>query len=116
MKTLTTNGYKEWDKETDQFDTTTKYQKRVDTLDQYEHYPLCYCNDKLFINVTYYDFLYNGTKSKSYTMSLTHENQDGDWCDLKIYGLTEEKITANLEKYERKLLDMWNLFYEGELK
>ena len=44
-------------------------------------------------------------------MSLVHENKSGDWADIRIYSLTEDKIVANLSKYEQQLLHMWNVFY-----
>lgn len=102
-------NYNCWKDEVNTFGKTYFYQKRVDTV--YQSYPLCNCNDKLFINIIHTDFVINDNPHISYEMSLCHENDVGEWCDLKIYSLTAEKIIGNLKMYETALLDMWNIFY-----
>ena len=111
---LEQQGYKLWKTETEQFIGVTKhYQRRVDTDDiEYEGYPLCACNDRLFINITHYDFTLNGVNHTSSIVQLVHENKDGEWCDLRVYSLSEQQIKDNLSKYEKKLLDMWEVFAE----
>ena len=111
---LEKHGYKLWKTETDQFTGVTKhYQRRIDTDDiEYKGYPLCACNDKLFINITHYDYTLNGVNRTSCTIELVHENKESEWCDLKVYSLSEEQIKDNLSKYEKKLLDMWKVFAE----
>lgn len=115
---LKTNGYKNWSTEETEFCVKESYQKRMDSLSDYEGlYPVCCLNDKLCINIKHHSYtLPNNPKPyDGYEMYLVHENQDGDWCDLKIYSLTEEKLKANLATYEKQLLDMWKVFY-GETK
>lgn len=115
---LKARGYKNWSNKEVQFGVKESYQKRMDILSDYESiYPVCSLNDKLFINIEhhYYTLPNNPKPYISYVMYLVHENQDGDWCDLKIYSLTEEKLMCNLVSYEKKLLDMWKVFY-GENK
>ena len=114
MKFLIDNGYKKYNEKLDSFGTTGSYQKRIDTIKEYEHYPLCQCNDKLFLNILHSCYQVNGQPYEGFEMFLVHENKAGDWCDLKIYSLNEEKILANLGKYEKQLLNMWQLFYKGE--
>lgn len=107
-------GYELWNTETEQFRGITKhYQRRINTDDiEYKGYPLCACNDKLFINITHYDYTLNGVNHTSYTIELVHENKESEWCDLKVYSLSEQQIKDNLSKYEKKLLDMWKVFAE----
>lgn len=111
MKTLIENGYREWQRDADRFGVKIQYQKRIDTVPEYEDYPLCECNDKLFININSYEYDVNGVYSLSFEMSLVHENRSGDWCDLRIYALTADKIEVNLKSYEVQLLEMWRVFY-----
>ena len=113
---LKQHNYRDWKQDKHEYGTagtgtTTHYQKRIDTVKEYEHYPLCACNDKLFINIVHSDFIINRHECSSFEMSLVHENKAGDWADLKIYSLTEEKLSANLCKYEVQLLEMWALFH-----
>ena len=110
---LEQNGYRNWKVDKQGYGTTTHYQKRIDIIQEYEHYPLCECNDKLFINIVHSEFTINGREHVSFEMSLVHENKAGNWCNLKIYSLTEEKVTANLQKYEKLILELWNVFYCG---
>lgn len=39
MKTLTENGYKEWQRDADRVGVEIQYQKRIDTVPEYEDYP-----------------------------------------------------------------------------
>ncbi len=111
---LEKHGYKLWKTETEQSIGVTKhYQRRIDADDiEYEGYPLCACNDKLFINMTHYDSTLHGVNLSGYTVELVHENKESEWCDLKVYCLSEQQIKDNLSKYEKKLLDMWKVFAE----
>lgn len=115
---LESKGYRMWKEDKDDVNGVTnfhnkKYQRRVDTDYDFD-YPICQCNDKVFINVEYYDIrFYNDNHYVSYEMSLAHENKDGEWCDIKIHSLTEEQIKDSLSAYETKILNMWRVFYES---
>lgn len=87
------------------------FQKRMDNKEEFESYPLCQCNGKLLVNVEHHKYTIHGKDCESCQISLVHENQDTDWCDLRIYSLSPEKLKENLQKYELKLLDMWDVFY-----
>lgn len=103
------NGYKKYDVKIDHFGTTSYFQRRVDTDDGFD-YPLCQCNNKVYINLTHGDFVLNDTPHVGCKLSLVHENGDGEWCDLSVYSLTEEELTVNIAKYETRLLEMWKVF------
>ena len=111
---LSCAGYKHWNTEQGSLGVEEHYQKRVDVLPEYEHYPLCSCNDKLFLNITYSCIWNKEQKYDGYEIYLAQENKDGNWCNLKIYALNEASIKSNLHKYEKQLLDMWNVFNQGE--
>ena len=49
-------------------------------------------------------------KHTGFTISLVHENQHGEWCDLRIYSLSEEQIQSKLESYEDKIINLWEIF------
>ncbi|MNQ49292.1 hypothetical protein D3C85_631990 [compost metagenome] len=115
MQYLIDNGYKNYQTETDSLGTVEKWQKRVDTKPEFSRYPLCHCNDKLFLNIEGYDYTIGEVKYHSYSIFLVHENKHGEWCDLKIYSISEEELVDNLKRYELQLLDMWLVFY-GESK
>ncbi len=104
-------GYKHWDTRHNALGVTKYYQRRVDTDEGFD-LPLCHCNEKLYINIEHSDFNINGTNHNSCEISLTHENNEGKWCDLKIYSLKEYDLLDNLDKYEAKLLAMWKVFNE----
>lgn len=107
-------GYKKWKTEQDHSSLKEMFQKRMDIIEQHKGYPLCKCNDKILINIDHHHIEFrNGMVSDSYTMSLAHENKDCDWCDLRIYNLSAEKLVDSLPKYEEQLLDMWRVFYES---
>lgn len=113
---LKQHRYNNWNTEKLDYGTKDMFQKRMDILPEYVDYPLCICNDKILINVDWFECSFpNHPGMRSAEISLVHENKDGDWCDLKIYSLKEEDIKYNLEKYERKLMDLWKVFY-GEDK
>lgn len=105
------SGYKCWKSESDSWGTTKHYQKRLDTLEEYSEYPLCYCNDTLLINITYSEYVVGDSKNCSYQLYLVHENQGGVWCDLKLYSLSEDQLINDLQLYEMKILEMWKLFF-----
>lgn len=115
MKTfLEQNGYKMWEEKTDYLRDkkflTRKYQKRVDQLPEWKGVLLCLCNDKLCLNITESKI---GESSESYSISMTHVNGYGEWCDFKIYCLTEEQITEFLDQYESRMKKLWEVFTEG---
>lgn len=108
MKALTDAGYKCWNTNKDQYGTTAEWQSRVDIRDGFdESIPLCQCNDKLFINVRLDNFEANGSMFHSASISLTHENKEGLWCDLTIYSLTQDELADKLPSLEQKLLRIW---------
>ena len=111
MKALTDAGYKCWNTNKDQYGTTAEWQSRVDIRDGFdESIPLCQCNDKLFINVRLDNFEANGSMFHSASISLTHENKEGLWCDLTIYSLTQDELADKLPSLEQKLLRLWKEF------
>ena len=111
MKALTDAGYKCWNTNKDQYGTTAEWQSRVDIRDGFdESIPLCQCNDKLFINVRLDDFEANGSMFHSASVSLTHENKEGLWCDFKICSLTQDELADKLPSLEQKLLRLWKEF------
>lgn len=102
-------GYKKWDVETEQYGTTEKYQRRVDTDEGFSS-PLCQCNDRLFINIERFTCNITGSNKTSSKIDLVHENSKGEWCDIGIYSLSDEQLMSNIEQYEKKLIAMWEVF------
>lgn len=90
------------------------YQKRVDVFEDYEHYPLCQCNNKLFINIleAATTNLISGVVSSSYEIELCAENNQQLWYQFKIYSIDSEDIQNNLNLYEKDILDFWKLANE----
>lgn len=114
MKTfLEQNGYKMWEEKTDYLGdkkfVSRKYQKRVDVLPEWQGTTLCFCNDKLFLNIE--EFQIAGFP-ESYSISMVHENGYGEWCNFKIYSLTGEQITEFLDQYESRMKKLWDIFCE----
>lgn len=111
-KFLKENGYKKWNTESDSLGITCHYQKRmVVGVDFDKSVPLCNCNEKLLMNIRHYKYtLQNGEKVSGCEIYLVHENKSEDWCDIKIYALSEEKLKENLVKYEKQLIAMWEAF------
>lgn len=113
---ILSKGYTCWDTDYQEFDDaemiTQNLQRRVDRV--YNMLPVCNCNDKLFINVDIIQTVYQGNMSITAELHLCHENKQGEWCNLKIYGLKPEDIYSKLGKYELKLLEMWKMFCEEE--
>lgn len=112
MKTfLEQNGYKMWKEKTDYIGdkkfVSRKYQKRVDLLPEWKGVTLCFCNDKLFLNIEESKIT---EFPESYSISIVHENRYGEWCDFKIYSLTEEQIKEFLGQYESKIKQLWEVF------
>jgi len=106
---LESHGYRMWKEENNSHGSTFNFQKRVDR--DYPMAPLCQCNDKLFINIDMCTLFTNSTdKHTGFTISLVHENQHGEWCDLKIYSLKEEQILSKLGSYEDKIINLWEIF------
>lgn len=106
---LTGNGYHMWREEKTRETTKYEFQKRVSDE---EGWPLCERNDKLLLNLICNTYtLRNGLSSESFEMNIVHERKDGEWCDFRIYGLTEEQIVSKLSNYESSLKECWNTFY-----
>lgn len=106
---LTDNGYRMWRDFDDWQTTKVEFQKRVPDK---EGYPLCECNDKLLINLVYYKHTFqNGEESEGFEMFIVHERPVDEWCDFKIYGLTEEMVLSKLPNYEFSLKESWKMFY-----
>lgn len=103
---LESNGYKMWKQE----ENTLHFQKRVDNI--YTESPVCECNEKLFINVQVFTFPINAVVHTSCEINMVHERPDDEWCDLKIYSLTEDQVKSNLKSYEGKMIKLWEVFYE----
>ena len=111
MKALTDAGYKCWKTETHTSGQTQHWQARIDIRDGFdESIPLCQCNDKLVIDARLDDFEANGSMFHSASISLTHENKEGLWCDLTIYSLTQDELADKLPSLEQKLLRLWKVF------
>ena len=102
---LESNDYKMWKQE----ENTLHFQKRVDDI--YQESPVCKCNDKLFINIQVFTFTIHGVVRTSCEMNMVHERPDDEWCDLKIYSLTEDQVKSNLKAYEDKMAKLWEVFY-----
>lgn len=106
---LTDNGYRMWRKEEARETTKYEFQKRVPDK---EGWPLCECNDKLCLNLIYYKYTFiNGESAEGFEMSVVHERKNDEWCDFKIYGLTEEWVVSKLSNYETSLKESWKTFY-----
>lgn len=106
---LESNGYKMWKEDNEHSHHTMYFQKRIDEL--YPDTPICKCNDKLFINIDVWTMKLVGVNT-SCTINMVHERPDDEWCDLKIYSLTEEQIQSNLQSYEDKMVKLWEVFYK----
>jgi len=52
----------------------------------------------------------NSLGSNLTIVGMVHENQNDEWCDIKIYSLTEDQLKAKLEEYEDKVVNMWEVF------
>ena len=106
---LTDNGYRMWREEETPETTRCEFQKRVPDE---EGLPLCECNDKLCLNLTCYKHTFpNGESAEGFEMSIAHERKNDEWCDLRIYSLTEEGILSKLINYETSLKECWSTFY-----
>jgi hypothetical protein len=110
---LESKGYRNWKTGDDQFGgVVAHFQKRMDTKEGFEHYPLCNTNDKLFLNIEHHKYKIHGNEYESCQISLVHENTNKDWTEIKIYSLSPEKLMNALEKYEIQILNMWEKFCE----
>lgn len=103
-------GYKCWKEKKEGHSTVFLLQKRTDVLEDYKDYPVCHCNDKLFINVSLHAFNAANFSSASAEVGIVHENADEEWCELKVYGLKQDQILEGIDLYERKIMDMWAVF------
>lgn len=102
-------GYKLYKTEPHSYGETKYYQRRVDTDEGFK-YPLCLCNDRVHVNIEVWSLSLTGTDKISCSIELVHENKEGQWCDLKIYSLTEDELWNSLKSLEDKLLAMWGVF------
>lgn len=107
---LESNGYKMWKQDNDDWSTTQHFQKRIDNLHKYVDVPLCECNDKVLVNIQYYEININEHQAKSCEISLVHENKNQDWCSLKIYSIPVDKMKEGLVGYEDKIIKLWKEF------
>ena len=107
---LEQHGYKMWKEDVDTGSLTQHFQKRIDNLHKYADVPVCECNEKLFINVDYWEIDIHTVQGKSCTIYLVHENKNGDWCDLKIYSIPVDKMKEGLAEYEDKIVKLWKEF------
>lgn len=109
---IRSHGYVVWETESNDFHNvyliTQKLQRRVDKV--YNLLPVCNCNDKLFVNIDITQSSIHGNLSINAEVHLCHENKQGKWCSLKIYSLKPEDIYSNLDKYEQKILKLWEVF------
>lgn len=110
---LENKGYVYWGKDSEEglygSLESLKFQKRI----QDEDIPVCKLNNRLFINVNYYEVDFGDFTHKNCTISICAENESSDWCDLNIYNLPVEKFKENIDYYESKILMMWETFYDG---
>lgn len=109
MKTFEQVGYKLWNSETTPFGTTKKYQRRVDTDPEFSS-PLCECNERVHINIETFSYDLGTGERTTCQIGLIHENSKGEWCDLSIYSLQPDELIDNIEKYEGKILKLWEAF------
>ena len=108
---LTTVGYKLWKSEDTGNFRKKFFQIRLDNKPGWDNNtPLCNSNEKLFLNVDSVAYSANNLNNLSFEVSIVAENRREDWCDLKIYSLTGDKILANLHTYEDQLIRMWKEF------
>lgn len=113
---ILSKGYTCWDTKYQEFHNvemiTQKLQRRVDKV--YDMLPVCNCNDKLVINIDIVQAVIHGNTSITAELHLCHENKQGEWCNLRIYGLKSEDVYDNIDKYETKLLEMWKMFCDED--
>lgn len=109
MKILEDKGYKCWKTEQDGYSTTKHYQRRVDR-DAWFDAPLCRCNEKLLINIDEFKYCVGEISGHSFTINICAEGWDGDWCDIKIYGIKPAELEKKLDSLEDRVLNMWKGF------
>lgn len=106
LKLLDEEGYKIYRPPTDESHCYS-FQKRVDDGLHF----LCECNDKLFMNVTVWDFTINGHSHQSVEMYMTHENSENNWFHLKVYGIKLEEFVEYYQTGFDKLFKAWKTVY-----
>ncbi|MNQ54043.1 hypothetical protein D3C85_680990 [compost metagenome] len=109
---LENSGYKCWKEEKDSFRITSKFQKRIDSNEEFKSYTLCSCNDKLLLNIEQHKYTIHREEHESFQIFLCHANKQDEWANIKIYALNREQIENNLSRYEVTLLEMWEKFNE----
>lgn len=104
-------GFKSYTKNEDSANiyAPERFQKRLDVEYPFSDYPVCHCNDKLFVDVYIYDFEIKSQSSQSVTFAFRAENSDGEWVDFSFYGLDFNKVDSKEDviKYCLKLLNSW---------
>lgn len=103
-----------WKEENEKSFRSRLYQKRVDTLPEWEGVPLCQCNDKLLIDLEELTPVYNGDNpNTTFHVKIVAEGKDEIWCDIGFYSVTKDKLPA-IPFMEKKLKAMWIEFNTGE--
>ena len=111
MINLEALGYKHWETDTNDFGHTDKFQKRMDSIEKYKDFPLCCTNDKIHLNIDYGVIDIHGKEHSSYNFKITQEANE-IWCNLEIYGLSEETLTQyGVDEFEDRMMEMWKQFY-----
>lgn len=105
LKLLDEEGYKIYHHPTES--QCYSFQKRVDDGLHF----LCECNDKLFMNVTVWDFTINGHSHRSVEMYMTHENSENNWFSLKVYGIEPKVFPDFYARGFEQLMSAWKTVY-----
>ena len=76
------------------------------------HHPAraCECNDDkpMQIVIRPYEFDLGATQYRSAEVSACGEYGDGQWWDLKAYGIKPDDLPAKLDGIESSLIAAWN--------
>jgi hypothetical protein len=70
----------------------------------------CECNDKEFMQIVIKPYLYifnEIQKSEGVEIELSGE-ANGEWWEIKAYGIAPEAVKDKLDKIERSLISAWN--------
>lgn len=107
LSDLLARGYRETKSKTvnNLFDAQWSVYKRWDGKEVQE----CVCNENQpQINIYFQSFQYPTSDEfhESYVIEVTQENQLG-WVTLKYYGISEDDIIEELQKYEQSLMNAW---------
>lgn len=104
---LIAKGYRETKSRTVNtlFDAQWSVYKRWDGKEVQE----CVCNESQpQIGIYFQSFKYPTSDEvhENYVIEVTQENQLG-WVTLKYYGISEDYIVEELQKYEQSLMNAW---------